>query len=94
MGRPLATTALAVALLACEGAPSELAPPPAPARTSVEREVAPEEFQRDSGCSNSVEEYDDQPGFAQCGSICGREPTTGEQRAHLCERGLINTAER
>ncbi|TWF91647.1 hypothetical protein [Saccharopolyspora dendranthemae] len=97
MGRPLATTALAVALLACEGAPSELAPPPAPARTSVERGIAPEEFQRfqrDPGYPHSVAEYDDLPRFAQCGSLCGREPTTGEQqRAHLCERGLIEAAE-
>lgn len=95
MGRPLATTALAVALLACEGAPSELAPPPPPARTSVERGIAPEEFQRDPGSPNSFKEYDDLPGFAHCGSLRGREPASGEQhRAHLCERGPMKPTER
>ena len=94
MSRPIATTALAVALLACEGAPTEMTPPPAPTESRVERGTAGEEFQQfqqDSGYPHSFEEYDELPGYLQCGTACGREPTSGErQRAHLCERGSID----
>lgn len=94
MSRPIATTVLAVALLACEGAPSGSAPPTAPAVSVVDREVESEEFrqfQQESGYPHSFAEYDDLPGYLQCGAACGQERTSGEeQRAHLCEQGKID----
>ncbi|RRO19263.1 hypothetical protein EIL87_03895 [Saccharopolyspora rhizosphaerae] len=94
MGRPIATTALAIALLACEGAPTA---PPAPVQPSVVSESAPEEFrqfQRDSGYPHSFQEYDDLPGSERCGTACGQQRTSGEeQRAHLCEQGMIAPAD-
>ncbi|MEB3367873.1 hypothetical protein [Saccharopolyspora mangrovi] len=97
MSRPIATTVLALALLACEGAPNESAPPTAPAGSVVDRDSAPEEFrqfQRETGYPHSYAEYDELPGFQQCGSACGQKRTSGErQRAHLCEQGVIDPAE-
>ncbi len=52
MSRPIATTALAVALLACEGAPTGMTPPLPPTELRVERGTAGEgfgQFQQDSG---------------------------------------------
>lgn len=45
-------------------------------------------YQEEAGYPFSEEQYDELPGYLQCGTACGEEPTSGEvQRQHLCERG-------
>ncbi|RRO20683.1 hypothetical protein EIL87_02135 [Saccharopolyspora rhizosphaerae] len=50
-----------------------------------------QEYRQESGYPYSYEEHDRLPGYLQCGTACGQEPTSGEvQRQHLCERGILD----
>ncbi|MFC7342104.1 hypothetical protein [Saccharopolyspora griseoalba] len=96
MSRPIATTVLAIALLASEGAP--VAPPSstdAPTTPAVHPAGQPPDpyrsYQQRTGYPHEAERYEQLPGHQRCGTACGREPTSGEQQLrHLCDRDLIS----
>lgn len=101
MSRPIATTALAIALLACEGAPvappSSSAPPRTVVTTSSEGHLPESEqfrrYQEKTGYPYSQQQHTRLPGHLRCGTACGQPPTSGEQQLrHLCDRGLIDPA--
>ncbi|MHA6802912.1 hypothetical protein [Salinifilum ghardaiensis] len=54
---------------------------------------APEQYQRyreETGYPYDYEQYDQLPGYQQCGTACGQEPTSGEvQQQYGCEQGWI-----
>ncbi|WP_139274126.1 hypothetical protein [Saccharopolyspora flava] len=87
MSRPIATTVLAVALLACPGAPG------APSTLSGREDLR--QFPHDSGNRHAPAEYADPAGFPQCAAALGpRALGSEEQRAHLCEQPVIEPPER
>lgn len=48
-----------------------------------------QDYKQDTGYPYSYEEYDQLPGYQQCGTACGKEPTSGEvQQQWLCEQGI------
>ncbi|WP_461156919.1 hypothetical protein [Saccharopolyspora tripterygii] len=49
-----------------------------------------EQFQDRTGYPYSEDEYEQLPGYLQCGTACGKEPTSGEmQQQYGCEQGYI-----
>lgn len=49
-----------------------------------------EQYQQDTGYPYSEEQYDELPGYQQCGTACGKEPTSGEtQLEYLCQQGIV-----
>ena len=47
-----------------------------------------EQYQDETGYPYSEQQYDELPGYLQCGTACGKEPTSGEvQREWLCRQG-------
>lgn len=104
MSRPIATTALAIALLACEGAPvtppsSSTTPPRTVVTTSSEGSTRLTEteqyrqYREKTGYPYSQQQYARLPQHQRCGTACGQPPTSGEQQLrYLCDRGLIATA--
>ena len=50
-----------------------------------------QDYKQNTGYPYSYEEYDQLPGYQQCGTACGQEKTSGEtQRQRLCEQGITN----
>ncbi|MEV4643640.1 hypothetical protein [Saccharopolyspora sp. NPDC049357] len=48
-----------------------------------------QDYKQDTGYPYSYEEYDQLPGYQQCGTACGQEQTSGEtQQQWLCEQGI------
>ena len=49
-----------------------------------------ERFRDHTGYPYSEDEYEQLPGYLQCGTACGEEPTSGEiQQQYGCEQGYI-----
>ena len=49
-----------------------------------------QQYQDDTGYPYSEEEYDSLYGYQQCGTACGKEPTSGEvQQEYLCQQGYV-----
>ena len=100
MSRPIATTVLAIAVLACEGSPvtppSSTDIPSTPVVAPANQAPQPDpyrSYQQRTGYPHDPAQYDQLPGYQRCGTACGREPTSGErQLRHLCERGLMDPA--
>ncbi len=65
-------------------------------KTKVQCDLIPrditeyERYQQDTGYPYSESQYDSLYGYQQCGTACGKEPTSGEiQREWGCQQGYI-----